>query len=363
MRILHVISRLNIGGTASWLNQLSISLQEQGHVVRIISGCTEPNEAPALMNQELDVKFLSSLRKSFSLVKDVQSFFKIRMEIKKFAPTIINTHTSKAGILARLANLTLLRKRSRIVHTLHGHLLYGYFPKWKSLLIICIERTLGIFTDLIFIPGHLVALEAKKAGLVKASKVFEVVPGVCISMPQKYVPAEERLKVGWLGRLTQIKRPDRVIELAEKFPGIDFHIGGAGELMQPLLLNCPRNVFFEGWVEAVEFWPRMDIALLTSDNEAMPISLIEAGMLGIPAITTNVGSTSEVVVDGKSGFVVNADMARMCEALQKMSGSPEIRIEFGINAREFTSRAFSPKRQVELHIEGYMQALETSRKF
>jgi len=363
MRILHVISRLNIGGTASWLNQLSISLQEQGHVVRIISGCTELNEAPALMNPGLDVKFLSTLRKRFSLIQDVRSFLRIRMEIKRFAPTIINTHTSKAGFLARLANLTFLKNRPRIVHTLHGHLLYGYFPKWKSVVIIFIERALGTFTDLILIPGHLVALEAKKAGLVRASKVFEVVPGVCISIPPKGVSTEGRLKVGWLGRLTQIKRPDRVMELAERFPEIDFHIGGAGELMQSLLMNCLPNVVFEGWVDAIEFWPRMDIALLTSDNEAMPISLIEAGMLGIPAITTNVGSTSEVVIDGVTGYVVNGDSTSIFEALQKMADSTEIRILFGRNARAFTSSTFSPRKQLELHEEGYKQALGVDRKF
>ena len=167
--------------------------------------------------------------------------------------------------------------------------------------------------------------------------------------------------MGWLGRLTQIKRPDRVILLASLFPEVDFFLGGDGELMSDLRANTPSNVHLEGWVQANEFWSRVDIALLTSDNEAMPISLIEAGMLGLPAVTTNVGSTSEVVVNGKSGFVVETDISNLADALRKLIESSELRAMCGEYARIFTTSNFSPKNQLDTHLRAYQKAMGLKR--
>jgi glycosyltransferase involved in cell wall biosynthesis len=180
--------------------------------------------------------------------------------------------------------------------------LYGYFPKWKIRVIIGIERFLGVFTDLILVPGKRVAVEAVSAGLLNEKKVIDVVPGVPIPSIRRQSQDSHKVRVGWLGRLTQIKRPDRVIELANMFPDVDFFVGGNGELMNLLREDSPSNLHLQGWVDANKFWGSVDIALLTSDNEAMPISLIEAGMLGLPAVTTNVGSTAEVVIVSRMDF-------------------------------------------------------------
>ncbi len=357
MRVLHVISRLNVGGTASWLDQLATSMQSQGHQVRIISGLTDANEAQAQMNSILDIKYLSSLKKKMSLVSDFKSLVQIRNEIRLFNPTVINTHTSKAGLLTRLANITLLGRRSKLVHTLHGHLLYGYFPKWKIWIIISIERFLGMFSDRILVPGKRVAIEAESAGLLNKKKVIEVVPGVPIPRIELQSKDSSKVRVGWLGRITKIKRPDRVIELAKMFPNVEFFIGGDGELMSALRAKAPSNVHFNGWVSAGEFWNGVDIALLTSDNEAMPISLIEAGMLRLPAVTTDVGSTSEVVIDGKSGYVVQTDIHSIAKALQTLVESNDLRRELGTYAREFTTSTFSPKNQLDSHMRAYKIAL------
>jgi len=243
MRVLHIITRLNVGGTASWLDQLTLSLQKSGLVVRILAGITDKNEIPAVMSSECDVRYIPSLRKASNIFQELNSFWAIRKEIKLFNPTVINTHTSKAGLLARLANLTLLRNRPKLVHTLHGHLLYGYFPKWKIRLIITVERFLGLFTDFVLVPGKNVAAEAEAAGLVSHRKVIEVVPGVPIPSTPRLLQESQKLRIGWLGRLTQIKRPDRVIELANMFPDVDFFMGGDGELMRSLQDARPSNVY------------------------------------------------------------------------------------------------------------------------
>lgn len=357
MRVLHIITRLNVGGTASWLDLLSSSLLKEGHQVKILSGVTNSNEILATLSSECNVKYIHSLKKESSIFQDLCSFWEIRQEIKRFNPSVINTHTSKAGFLARLANFSLMRNRSRIVHTLHGHLLYGYFPKWKIWVIIGVERFLGVLTDFILVPGKRVAVEAESAGLLNKRKVINVVPGVPIPKIQMQSQNSDRPRVGWLGRLTQIKRPDRVIELARMFPDVDFFMGGDGELMNLIRKDSPTNLYLEGWVDANEFWGRVDIALLTSDNEAMPISLIEAGMLGLPAVTTNVGSTAEVVIDGKTGYVVETDIQSISEGLRKLVESNELRSQYGEYAREFTTSTFSPKNQLVSHLHAYETAL------
>jgi glycosyltransferase involved in cell wall biosynthesis len=89
----------------------------------------------------------------------------------------------------------------------------------------------------------------------------------------------------------------------------------------------------------------------------MPISLIEAGMLGLPAVTTDVGSTAEVVIDGKTGFVVETDIQSITEGLRKLIESAKLRTQFGENAREFTTFTFGPKNQLDSHLHAYETAL------
>lgn len=125
-------------------------------------------------------------------------------------------------------------------------------------------------------------------------------------------------------------------------------------------LTCkesPSSLHLEGWVDADEFWGRMDIALLTSDNEAMPISLIEAGMMGLPAVTTTVGSTAEVVFDGKSGYVVETDIQIIANGLRSLIESTDLRAKYGDYGREFTTSTFSPKNRLDSHLHAYEFAL------
>jgi glycosyltransferase involved in cell wall biosynthesis len=158
-----------------------------------------------------------------------------------------------------------------------------------------------------------------------------------------------------LGRLTAIKRPDRVIELANSMPQIKFAIGGEGELSDEIKANAPRNLVVLGWISPEDFWPACDVALLTSDNEGLPTSLIEAAFSMKPIVSEDVGSASEIFEDRKGGFLVS-DFETRRRAVISLTGERELALKMGRNAQEYALKKFSIEKFVNMHMQAYSQA-------
>ena len=138
MKIVQVIARVNQGGTAKWLETLVIGLREKGHQVHLLAGSVEENENedPCFVN--LDGIRVPGLGRSVSILGDLKAIITIRKMLKEVKPDVLNTHTAKAGAIGRIAAIGL---GIRVVHTFHGHLLYGYFSKRKTQIIIFIENS------------------------------------------------------------------------------------------------------------------------------------------------------------------------------------------------------------------------------
>ena len=82
------------------------------------------------------------MHRSLNPFDDLRAFFALRRVIKEINPDLVNTHTSKAGVLGRIAAKSINRKIP-VVHTYHGHLIYGYFAKYKTFVFTLIERFLA----------------------------------------------------------------------------------------------------------------------------------------------------------------------------------------------------------------------------
>jgi len=158
--------------------------------------------------------------------------------------------------------------------------------------------------------------------------------------------------IGWLGRLTSIKRPDRVLEIAKLFPNQIFLIGGEGELRKDLEEVATLNVKFLGWTSPEIIWSTSDVALLTSENEAQPISLIEASFASLPIVTQDVGSVDEVVLNNKTGFLVD-NLNGFQEKLNYLIANDSIRFEMGIAARKFSEERFGVAQFIKGHEAAY----------
>lgn len=364
MKILQVIARVNRGGTARWLEELITSLRSRGHDVILVAGRVQTGETEDEAFEKLDGIRIENLGRSVSLLSDLKSINEVRNLIIKLKPDLINTHTAKAGVIGRLAAVSILKDRPTIVHTFHGHLLYGYFPKLKSKILILIEKFLANVSDILIAAGDKVKSELIEAGIGKEDQYFVARPGV--EIPDIEPNGEIRLRmnfqegqviVGWLGRLAPIKRPDRVIEIAKVLSETIFLIGGDGELLSSLELDLPKNVRLLGWTKPEEIWAACDIALLTSDNEAQPISLIEASLAGLPVVAENVGSVSEVVNSEVTGLLVSNHAERI-QALKSLISSPELRNKMGDAGKKYCAKKFGPQQFLDSHLKAYETAIK-----
>lgn len=361
MRVLHVIARFNVGGTATWISNLSTSLKQAGHENYLIVGEVQSGEKEDERLTEIGGMKVSSLRRRISIFQDIKTFIEVRRLIKKIDPDVINTHTAKAGVIGRLANLSLGQKRRPLVHTIHGHLLTGYFAGPIVRLFTLLEIMLSYFTDVMLFAGERVKADCFKVGIVGQKSSRVVMPGVS---PINFISREHpTLTVGWLARFAKVKRPDRVIQVASKLPEIKFLLGGDGPLRNEVERNAPANCFFVGWKQPQEFWSYCDIALLTSDNEALPISLIEAQLVGLPCITTPAGSANEVVINGKNGMVSKSfdSTELVCEIL-RLSEDVNLRTKMGTAGKKRAESLFSLDRQLRDHLSAYSEAIAIRQK-
>jgi glycosyltransferase involved in cell wall biosynthesis len=124
-----------------------------------------------------------------------------------------------------------------------------------------------------------------------------------------------------------------------------------------LLQDCRRRITREnlpviilGWQSNIEqVLSAADLVVLTSDNEGTPLSLIQAGMAGLPVVTTRVGSTPEVVLDGVTGIITSLDVQEIVAALEKLANSADLRAQMGASGQKFTLSNFGVKRLVNDH--------------
>jgi glycosyltransferase involved in cell wall biosynthesis len=367
MRVVHVIARFNQGGTATWLVNLIEGQRARGDQVWLVAGNVEDGEVEDSRFATLGGIRIRNMKRSVSPIRDFLSILETRAYLRVFNPDVINTHTAKAGLVGRIAAFSLGSKRPRIVHTYHGHVLYGYFGPVTNYIYRRIEITLAHITDLILVSGIRVRKELLEAGIGNESQYISIKPGVeqvellrKSEVRENLSLSQEATVVGWLGRISQIKRPDRVVELALEFPHLIFLVGGDGELLQKVRVSAPSNVRFLGWTSPSIVWSASDIALLTSDNEAQPISLIEAASLKLPLIGEDVGSVSEVIQCGKSGFLT-INLIERVDALRTLGSNPELRRAMGENAFDDFKTLFSRKLFIETHCDAYQRVVSQRR--
>ena len=347
MKVLHIITRMNQGGTSRWLESLSNQLVSAGWDSVVIAGVVGKNEVEDDCFQALHGTRVRTLGKGKGPISDLRSLLELRKLIITHLPDVINTHTSKAGVLGRIAAFTIPNSEARVIHTYHGHLLYGYFSKPVSLLINTVEKLMSLVTDHFIVAGKTVRDQLIGAGIGNEKKYSIIYPGVDVEVSSESRIARsqfgidnEAFVVGWMGRFEKIKSPIRVVELARHFPHIVFLMAGSGSMFEEIKLSAPSNLLLPGWSDANQIWSASDVALLTSENEALPIALIESGLFGIPSIAENVGSVSEVVLNNISGFLCN-NLEQRVKALNTLHSNSDLCSKMGGNAMKHCSRSFS----------------------
>ncbi|NDA34008.1 MAG: hypothetical protein EBZ01_04215, partial [Betaproteobacteria bacterium] len=209
----------------------------------LITGYCDDTEADYLDEVATDITAtrIAGLGRSVSPIADLKAFFGLVRTIKTLQPDVIHTHTAKAGALGRLASIIAGRGAVRI-HTFHGHLLHGYFAGWKTKLVVLVEKFFAKRTHHLIAIGTEVERELLAAGIGKASQYSVFFPG--LPEPHTASKAEIRRKLEldpsaiyctFVGRLTHIKRPDRLLDIAaamvKREVPIQFLVAVAGKVM------------------------------------------------------------------------------------------------------------------------------------
>jgi glycosyltransferase involved in cell wall biosynthesis len=362
IRVLRVIARMNVGGPALVVCTLARQLDPERFEQRVLAGSLDPDEADylELRGRDVEVVRVPGLGRAPSPVDDARALTAIWQEVRRFRPDIVHTHTAKAGFLGRSAAL-LGGARAR-VHTFHGHLLRGYFSPRVTQAVVLAERALARTTTRLLTEGERVRDELLAAGIGRPAQYVVVPP--CIELPPAPPRAEARRLlqlpesapvVAYVARLTQVKRPDRFADvahrLASRFAEARFVVAGDGHLMEELRrLVAPigDRVHFLGWTpDIAAVYAAADVTVLTSDNEGMPVSLIEAAAVGCPAVTTRVGSADEVVIDGVTGYVTSADPDAIADAVGRLLADADLRDRMSAAAMARAQDRFSRDRLVQ----------------
>ena len=147
---------------------------------------------------------------------------------------------------------------------------------------------------------------------------------------------------------------------------LDFFMAGDGELLEACrerIINEELPVTVLGWQSDIEkVLSAADIVVLTSDNEGTPLSLIQAGMVGLPVVATDAGSVPEVVLDGVTGIVTGLDVQEIADALEKLFKDKVLREQFGAAAQRFTLANFGVQRLVRDHAELYKNLISNQAR-
>jgi glycosyltransferase involved in cell wall biosynthesis len=390
IRILHAIARLNIGGPAVHVVSLCERLARDRYQTLLVCGKVGAHEGDmSYLAREKGVGFamVENLGRELSPLGDISALKELRTLAKEFHPHIIHTHTAKAGTLGRLAGISLnavRRKRSRIrlVHTFHGHVFHSYFGPLKSLAFVQIERFLARFTDRIIVvsPGQKKEI-CDTYSIADPAKVNVIPLGFDLqgfnaqsdsgtAMRNRFFPAlPDRITVvGIVGRLTGVKNHRMFLEAAKgllEAAGdhvFRFLIVGDGELSEELMnyskeLGVSHAVAFSGWQkEMAAVYSAMDVVVLTSLNEGMPVTLIEAMAARKPVVATEVGGVPDllgsIVREESEGYkiaergllVPSAKPVILTKALLHLNTHKEWANQIAEKARQYACSQFSSER-------------------
>ena len=282
---------------------------------------------------------------------DLKSFFVLRRVIKEISPDLVNTHTSKAGVLGRIAAKSINRKMP-VVHTYHGHLIYGYFTKYKTIIFTLIERLLSKFTNaaVSITKETQTSLEKLKIGNNLEWSVIHL--GIPVSSNNS-LPLNEgnKLKLLWVGRFTDIKDPAYAVKVMvelEKISPNKFELSmvGGGELLEQIKKSAQNlPIRFLGWVDKpFENSGYFDLLLLTSKNEGMGLVMLEAANYNKSTVARNVGGIGEFLKDGVNGLLIDNGPAEMANKIDSLTSSKLNKMgeaSYRILVKDFTDKVMA----------------------
>ena len=381
IRVLRVITRLNIGGPSIHAILLTRALDDGARFSStLVAGTTAPHEGDMLdlaRARGVEPVLLPALGREISPLDDLLSLARMVQLVRRLRPDVVHTHMAKAGTVGRLA--ARICGVPLIVHTYHGHVFHSYFSPRKTRVFLTIERALGLATDRIVVIGDGQRQEIAGYGVAPLDKLVTIRLGLELG---QFLDAEKttgQLRqelgigaatplVGLVGRLVPIKAPEIFLQAAASIraamPEARFLVVGDGELRPALEalvqeLGLGDAVRFLGWRrDLVRIYADLDVVALTSRNEGSPVVLIEALAAARPVVATAVGGVPEVVVDGQTGLTVPpSDPAPLAAAILRLLRDRALAARLGAAGRRHVYPRYDSSRLVEDVTQLYLREL------
>jgi glycosyltransferase involved in cell wall biosynthesis len=285
------------------------------------------NEKRAL-ESGVTITRLRCLVRNPSVVNDTLALFCLFRLIRKGHYNIVHTHTSKAGILGRVA--AKLAGAPCIVHTPHGHIFYGYFSALLTAAFVYLERFTGKFTDALITLTQAEKRDYLLRNIGTPDRIFPVYSGIDLDpfmypartreeMRKELGLNESHFVAGTVARLDPVKNHhlivDAALRLKNDFRDIRFVFVGDGDLREELAARIEEHgmtdgFIFTGWRNDIsDLLAAFDIFIMCSKNEGMGRAFVEAQAAGVPVIGTRVGGIAEVLDEGRTGYLVDPDNA------------------------------------------------------
>jgi glycosyltransferase involved in cell wall biosynthesis len=337
----------------------------------LVHGSLPPGEQSmaAMARQEgARTEFVPALVQPVRPDQDCLALAKLIAITRRFRPHIVHTHTAKAGFVGRIAALAM-RPRPLIVHTFHGHVLEGYFGPAGNFTYRRLERILGRHTDALIGVSQATVDDLVRLRIAPRDRLRVIPLGLDLAPFTKLDERERRdlrgefglqdsdVLVTFVGRLVPIKRLDVLLSGVARArrdnAPLYLAVVGDGEMRHDLQALA-RDLGIEGVVRFVGYRRDLtriaaatDIAALSSDNEGTPVSLIEAGAAGRPAVASAVGGVPEVITPETGVLFPPGDVGALTEALLGLADRPEERMRMGARARERVLARYSADRLIE----------------
>lgn len=348
VRVVRIQSRLTTGGPARQTLFLSDALRAHGFSTLLVTGRCEPMERDLFSEaraQGVRCVRIGVMHRGIHPFHDLAAVFRLWRLLRRERPHLVHTHTAKAGMLGRIA--ARLAGVPIVVHTFHGHVFDGYFPRILSRAVVLVERVLARLADrLIVLSPRLRDAVVDRYRIAPASRVTMLPLGLDLHalgewpLPRGWLRREagwgtDDRVVGIVGRLAPIKDHALFLEsaarLARRAPELHprFAVIGGGS-MAPALearareLGLGGHVHFFGWRDDLRrVFGDLDLLALTSRNEGTPVAVLEAMAAGVPIAATCVGGVPDLLEDRRSARMTPpGDPAAFAEAMESLLRQP-----------------------------------------
>lgn len=340
MRILQVITLCELGGAQTVVVNLANKLSENHEL--IVAAGEGDGKMWTMLSPNVKKEYCKHLQRSLSPINDTLTLFDLQKLYRKYKPDIIHLHSSKAGMLGRVAFPS-----SKIIYTVHGfdsiRLAYRKFLPIEKFMQRACKAIVGV--------SKYDETNLKSEGITK--NVHCIYNGIKPLEPEELtikIPNKYKKKILCIARLAAPKRVDLFMEVARQLPEYAFiWIGNQNEV-----LEHPANVYFLGNIPNAGIYNSIaDLFMLASDYEGLPMVILEAMSLGKPIVASNVGGIKEIVRDNLNGFVVNNVAEDFKSRIEFILENEKIQQQFSENSYEIFNNELTVDKMVDSYLKIY----------